>query len=227
MVLEYSVTVNGFIESEALTPLKAAEHPRIKSTQSSAAFAVCLCVSERESTCCSREAQIQYRHQYKPALCLCSASLTRLMSLGLFMPDLLCVTTNQWHFSITDIYFWMSKYLSCFSNQPKHHTRPIQDIICRPASPLFGLSRKQDIHTEESGPADHRARTERVGDSVLLKKKKTEQKCRFLFYILIISFKVTSQVQNLLSVCLKIQLTTNNTSTHVDMSTDQLPANTQ
>lgn len=46
-VLEYSVTVNSFIESEALTPLQA-EHPRLKSTQSSAAFAVCHCVSQKE-----------------------------------------------------------------------------------------------------------------------------------------------------------------------------------
>lgn len=41
--MEYSVMVNSFIESEALTPLKAAEHPRLKSTQSRAAIALCFC----------------------------------------------------------------------------------------------------------------------------------------------------------------------------------------
>lgn len=48
VALEYSVTLNSFIESEALTPLKSAEHPRLKSTQSSAALAVWLCAWVRK-----------------------------------------------------------------------------------------------------------------------------------------------------------------------------------
>lgn len=62
--LEYSGTVNSFIESEVLTLLKPAEPPRLKSKQSSAAFAICLRVCQKErkrgNTCCSHEAQIQY-----------------------------------------------------------------------------------------------------------------------------------------------------------------------
>lgn len=70
-----------------------------------------------------------------------------------------------------------------------------------PASPLFGLSRKQDIHTEESGPADIRARTERVEDSVLLLEQSRSADFYFIF---------SPQVKNILSVCLNcltIQLT--------------------
>lgn len=122
LLLEYSVMVNSFIELEVLTSLKAAEHPRPKSTQSSAAFAVCL--SERESTCCSHEPQIQYSHRDKPVPHLCSATLTCLMSLGSLMPDLLCVTTNddtfyQWHILFLDVkmkvfILFLSCFLFCF-----------------------------------------------------------------------------------------------------------------
>lgn len=79
--LEYSGTVNSFIESEALTPLKPAEHPGQKSTQSSAAFrSLSARVQKRER---EREAAhvAHMRHKFnvaahlcKPALCLCSVS---------------------------------------------------------------------------------------------------------------------------------------------------------
>lgn len=90
--LEYSATVNSFIESEALTPLKAAEHPRLKvNTKQRCLCSLPLYVSQKRktgSTCCTHEAQFQYIHLYKAAPCLCSVSLTHFLSLGFLMPEL-------------------------------------------------------------------------------------------------------------------------------------------
>lgn len=51
-VSEYSVAVNSFIESEALTSLKAAERPRLCSPHKAALHLHFVCQRER-STCCT------------------------------------------------------------------------------------------------------------------------------------------------------------------------------
>lgn len=97
--LEYSATVNSFIESEALTPLKAAEHPRLKvNTKQRCLCSLPLYVSQKRktgSTCCTHEAQFQYSHLYKAAAFVLYHSHTSCHWVSSWQS---CITTNEFHF---------------------------------------------------------------------------------------------------------------------------------
>lgn len=135
--LEYSVVVNSFIESEALTSLKAAERPRLCSPHKAALHLHFACVSERE-------ARVAHRCKTLPGLC--SASLPQFIFLGFLRPDPLSVRITHFCMSVR-------KPVCVFSfesNPPSHQKRTGCHVW---GSPLFVLCRKQDAQTEESPSA--------------------------------------------------------------------------